>query len=238
MASLSLANYSEFGLFVTAVSAANGWVDTQWLVIIALALSITFFLASLLNKSAHSFYARFEIFLKRFETEMLHPDDEPLEIGDAKILIFGMGRIGTGAYDAMIERCRGNVIGIDSDAAIVEEHKKTGRNVVVGNASDSDFWQKLKPEKVQLVMLAMPHHDGNIFAARQLSASGFSGFITATVRFPDEIELLKKEGVHTVYDFYTEAGTGFAEHVWRDLDCLLLEKNKNNRQGDITESTF
>jgi len=229
MASFSLANYSEFGLFVAAVSAANGWMDSQWLVIIALALSMTFFLASLLNSAAHSLYARFENFLKRFETGMLHPDDEQLEIGDAKILIFGMGRIGTGAYDAMIERHRNSVIGIDSDTAIVEEHKRTGRNVVVGNASDSDFWQKLQPEKVQLVMLAMPHHDGNIFAARQLSAGGFNGLITATVRFPDEIELLKKEGVHTVYDFYTEAGTGFAEHVCLDLDCLLLEKNKDNR---------
>ena len=222
MASFSLANYSEFGLFVVAVSAANGWIDSQWLVIIALALSVTFFLASLLNSAAHSLYASFENFLKRFETAMLHPDDEPLEIGDAKILIFGMGRIGTGAYDAMIERHRSIVIGIDSDVAIVDEHKRKGRNVVVGNASDSDFWQKLQPEKVQIVMLAMPHHDGNIFAARQLSAGSFNGLITATVRFPDEIELLKKEGVHTVYDFYTEAGTGFAEHVCRDLDCLLL----------------
>jgi predicted Kef-type K+ transport protein len=46
LTSLSLANYSEFGLIIGAAGVANGWLATEWLVIFALALSITFVLAS------------------------------------------------------------------------------------------------------------------------------------------------------------------------------------------------
>ena len=71
LSSLSLANYSEFGLIVGALGASNGWITAEWLVIFALAVSITFVLASPLNNAAHSIYARYDAFLKRFETTIL-----------------------------------------------------------------------------------------------------------------------------------------------------------------------
>ncbi|MCK5667715.1 MAG: cation:proton antiporter, partial [Gammaproteobacteria bacterium] len=39
LTSLSLANYSEFGLIVCVVGVANGWVGSEWLIVIAIALS-------------------------------------------------------------------------------------------------------------------------------------------------------------------------------------------------------
>jgi predicted Kef-type K+ transport protein len=39
LASLSLSNYSEFGLIVGSIGAANGWIGSEWLVVIAIALS-------------------------------------------------------------------------------------------------------------------------------------------------------------------------------------------------------
>jgi len=52
LSSLNLANYSEFGLIVVAIAVSNGWIGSEWLVIIAIALSITFVLASSLNTAA------------------------------------------------------------------------------------------------------------------------------------------------------------------------------------------
>jgi predicted Kef-type K+ transport protein len=49
LASLSLANYSEFGLIVGAIGVSNGWIGSQWLIIIAIALSMSFVLAAPLN---------------------------------------------------------------------------------------------------------------------------------------------------------------------------------------------
>ncbi|MBT4644363.1 MAG: cation:proton antiporter [Deltaproteobacteria bacterium] len=219
LASINLANYSEFGLFVAAAGVGKGWLHGDWLMIIAMALAITFLAASLLSSSGNRIFVRFEDFLKRFETKIPHPDDEPFDIGQAKILIFGMGRIGFGAYSEMVSKHGDAVIGIDSDPAVVYGHTKAGRNVIEGNAADIDLWRKLQHDHVEVVMLTMPHHAGNLFAAKQLSASGFKGFVAATVMFSDHAESLKEEGVQAVYNFYTEAGAGFANHI--DCDSSL-----------------
>jgi hypothetical protein len=35
----------------------------------------------------------------RLERDKRHPDDEPISLGNAEILVVGMGRVGSGAYD-------------------------------------------------------------------------------------------------------------------------------------------
>ncbi len=221
LASFSLANYSEFGLIVAAVGAAGGWFGNEWLVIIGIALSITFVVASPLNTAAHSIYARFAERLRPFETTARHPEELPVDPGEAEIAIFGMGRVGTGAYDAMRERYGDIVIGIDYDAATVREHQGAGRNVIQGDATDPDFWERAKERrrgKVRLVMLAMPQHKANMDAAKFLAREKYLGFVSATAQFRDEVEALEKAGVHAAFNFFEGAGAGFAGHVAERLE--------------------
>ncbi|MFQ5938237.1 MAG: cation:proton antiporter, partial [Acidiferrobacterales bacterium] len=91
LASLSLANYSEFGLIVAAIGVANGWITGDWLAIIAIALSVSFVLASPLNVAAHSIYAHYGEPLRRFETASRLPEEQPIKPGAAEVAIFGMG---------------------------------------------------------------------------------------------------------------------------------------------------
>jgi glutathione-regulated potassium-efflux system ancillary protein KefC len=49
LSTASLVNYSEFGLIVAAVGAGAGWIDQQWLMIIAIALSFSFVIGSIVN---------------------------------------------------------------------------------------------------------------------------------------------------------------------------------------------
>lgn len=217
LASLSLANYSEFGLIVAYVGVGKGWIDSDWLVILAIALSITFVAAAPLNTAAHAIYARFDAFLKAFEARGRHPDDEPIDPGEAEIFVFGMGRIGTGAYDAMRTRYGENVLGLDHDEGTVRKHLQAGRNVIRDDATDPDFWQRIRPDRIRLVMLAMPNQTQNIYIAQQLGASSFSGRLAATVSFADDKRALQEAGVDTVFNFYDEAGANFAEHVHERL---------------------
>ncbi len=213
MASLSLANYSEFGLFVAAAGVGKGWLHSDWLIIIALALAISFLGASLMSTYANELFARLEPFLKGFETTTSHPDDVPLDVGHAKILVFGMGRIGSGAYRELVARHGETVIGIESDPAVVHAQRLEGRNVIEGNAADRDLWRQLEHDNVEMVMLTMPHHSGNLFAAKQLTAVGFKGLVAATVLYDEDAVSLRLEGVQAVYNFYAEAGSGFANHI-------------------------
>jgi len=224
LASLSLANYSEFGLIVGSIAAANGWIGAEWLVTIAIALSITFVLAAPLNTHADRIYQRFARFLKRFETQTRHPTDAPIDAGDAEIAIFGMGRVGTCAYDAMLERYGEVVIGVDFDHESVQRHQDVGRRVVFGDPTDPDFWARAWPAgKMRLSLLTMPKQPANLAAAQQIRSKGYTGLIAATAFFDDEIPDLEAAGVDAAFNFYNEAGLGFAEHANELLEKRLLK---------------
>ncbi len=229
LGSLSLANYSEFGLIVAAIGEASGWISSEWLVIIAIALSTSFVLASPLNAAAHGIYKRFAKRLKAYETQTRHPDDQPIDPGDAEIAIFGMGRVGTGAYDYLREEYGDVIIGCDSDPATVKRHQEAGRNVVLDDPTDLDFWEKHEQiddeeeDKIQLAVLAMPKFKANIQAAKFMTDAGFKGIIAASARFDDEVAALKEAGVQA-YNFFDEAGAGLAEAANELLKGQTIEK--------------
>ncbi|MFQ5353609.1 MAG: cation:proton antiporter [Thermodesulfobacteriota bacterium] len=214
LATLNLTNYSEFGLIVAAIGVTNGWLNGQWLVVIAIALSLSFVVAAPLNNIDDRIYRRFRRFWMKFQCKERLPDDMILDTLGATIAIFGMGRIGSGAYAKMHELHSDTVVGIDFDAELVKEHQKMGRKVLHGDPSDADFWDKIEQDhNIELVMLALPNLQANLDALEQLRKISFPGRIAATARFPDEVELLRKAGATAVFNIYTEAGAGFAEHV-------------------------
>jgi predicted Kef-type K+ transport protein len=227
LASFSLANYSEFGLLVATTGFKNGWIGSEWLTILAIALSMTLVMASPLNSFVHSIYSRFSGRLKPFETKTRLAEDQPLDPGDAKIAIFGMGRVGTGAYDDMRRRHGEVVIGVDFDEETVKNHLEADRKVILGDPTDHDFWTNARQggAKIQMILLTLPEHTANMTAVAQLTEMKFAGSIAATAKFDDEVEELKKAGVHAVFNLYAEAGYGFAEHV-----CEAIEDKVQGRE--------
>jgi predicted Kef-type K+ transport protein len=215
LSSLSLANYSEFGLIVGSIGAAKGWIHSDWLMVVAIALSFTFVLAAPLNAAAHTIYARMAGRLKRFETAVRLKEDEPIHPGKAEVGIIGMGGVGAAAYDEMTRRYGDVVMGMDFCMETVSRHRELGRNVIYGDAHDSDFWERidLADSRIQVVMLAIPNPKTSKFAVGQLQHLGFEGKVAASVRYEDEIELLKEAGIDAAYNLYEEAGLGFADHV-------------------------
>ncbi|MHC5008624.1 MAG: cation:proton antiporter domain-containing protein, partial [Planctomycetota bacterium] len=220
LTSLALANYSEFGLIVGTVGVAAGWISFEWLIVVAVALSITFVLASPLNSAAHAIYSRLDRYLTRFENPRPHPEEQPVDLGEAEILIFGLGRVGRGACEAMRQRFGDAVVGVDLDAAEVARLQEAGLSVVHGDATDPAFWRRLDPARIRLVMLAMPDHAANLTASTLLAESGYTGHIAALAGFDDEAAELERAGVHAAFNVYREAGTGFADDVCARLGDL------------------
>ncbi|MGL5361075.1 MAG: cation:proton antiporter [Shewanella sp.] len=218
LASFNLGNFSEFGLIVAAVATSKGWLPPQWLVIIAVALSFSFLVAAPLNATVGNIYQRFQQRLVRLEKRPLHPEDRQIPIGNPRFLILGMGRIGCGAYDELRAKFDGEILGIEHKQELVDLHKAKGRNVVQGDASDTDFWEKLdRAPALELVLLAMPHHAGNMFAVEQLKKLNYEGKISAIVQYSEDAEALRASGVHSTYNLYTAAGAGFVDHVIHEL---------------------
>ncbi len=214
LATLNLTNYSEFGLIVAALGVANGWITGEWLIAIAIAISVSFVIAASLTGNEDRIYKKFRDFWMRFQNKERLPDDNLLYTLGATIAIFGMGRVGTGAYDKMSELNGETVVGIDFDSEKIKLHQSKGRNVLHGDPSDADFWEKLEEgHNIELVMLALPNLESSLDALRHLREISFKGRIAATARYPDEQERLHEAGATAVFNIYTEAGAGFADHV-------------------------
>ncbi len=226
---LSLATYSEFGLILANLGNKNGWMDSEWLVIFALAVALSFTLSAPLNHYANRLYSWMEPFLIRFESKKYHPDDEPLAIGNSRIIIMGMGRVGTGAYDFLTQRSQ-RIIGLDSDPGKIEAHRKQGRRVLYADAEDPALWHNLNLAGVTAILLAMPDAKAKASAAKQIRLAGFTGLISATATFSEELDSIINAGADLAYNYYDEVGVGFAEHVWQALTSEL-------QAGSVTDNT-
>ena len=194
----------------------------EWLVIIALALSITFTMSSIANTRAHTLYARLENYLYRFETIERLADDKPIDVEGAQVLVFGMGRVGTGVYDTLLTRYGDRLLGIDYDMAVVNRQIEEGRKVILGDATDYDFWERLQPGSVKLILLDMPNRKEALDAVEMIRRNKYEVIIAAAVKHNDCVSALKAAGVDFVFNVYAEAGSGFANHVSENV-CLKLE---------------
>jgi len=223
LTTLSLSNYSEFGLIVGSIGVANGWMSGEWLVIIALALSITFTMSSIANTSAHMLYAMLENYLYRYESIERLPDDKPIDVEGAQVLVFGMGRVGTGVYDTLRKQYGERLLGIDYDMNVVNRHAEEGRKVILGDATDYDFWERLRPGSVKLILLDMPNRKEALDAVNMIKRNKYKLIIAAAVKHNDCVLALKEAGVDFVFNVYAEAGSGFANHVSENV-CISLDK--------------
>ena len=212
-ASLALANYSEFGLIVGAIAVANGWLSSDWLVIIALALTLTFIAAAPLNAGSRELYKKFKAHIAPFETATPLPEDAPIDPGEARIAIIGMGRVGSSAYDTLNKHYGDWLLGIDVDPDTVSRHVAAGRNVIHADATDDEFWARKGKGKVSVVMLALPELEQNLGVTRGIRSHRTDGHLFAVVQYPEDAAILKDAGVEATWSFYAEAGIGYAEEV-------------------------
>ena len=127
-----------------------------------------------------------------------------------------MGRIGTSIYDLMNDKYDKSVLGIEYNEETVLRHQSEKRNVIHGDAVDVNFWMRVQPfPQIQLIMLAASDHSTHMHVIDQLKKFGGNPMIAAISRYEDEIVELKQAGVQVVFNLYSEAGAGYAEHVYQ-----------------------
>lgn len=223
--SLNLANYSEFGLIVGALATASGWLPKEWLAVFAIALSISFILSSPVIAVRDTVYRNWRSSLKSFERRRRVPGEEDLLLQDIEVIIFGMGRMGTAAYNAIKEDFGQHLVGVEIISEKAEIHKQSERNVVIGDATNPDFWTRAPKliKGLKWVLLTLPSQNTNLAATMRLKEMGYTGKIAATAKYADEEQQLKAMGVDYCFNIYTEAGIGFANDLRNHIE--LSAKN-------------
>jgi hypothetical protein len=225
---MNLANYSEFGLIVSALAASTGAIDQQWLVVIAIALSISLIIASPLNKHADRIFDKFYELFKRFETKRRHPEEIPFERGIWHIAIVGMGRVGVGAYDWFHEHVSDEIQGFDFCQETVAEQIDQSRNVIHADVTDPDFWRRLPAPDgtLKLVVLALANIDAMLYTVKMLKQHGYTENIAAVARYDDQVQALHEAGVDIAFNIFDEAGAGLAAHACENLQTFCGVNNE------------
>jgi glutathione-regulated potassium-efflux system ancillary protein KefC len=211
LSSLALMNFSEFGLIVAKYSVDKDWLSPEALVVMAMAVSISFATSSLTYNYAHLIYTRLKDRIRRFEVTSIKDQAEYDCPTNAEVLIIGMGRVGSGAYAALQDQLGGRLWGVEADAKRVALQKERGMQVVAGDADDIDFWEQLDYSNLRLVMLAIPSVQEMKNIIYQLKQTDFQGKIATIAHFDDEQEELCRLGADVAFNFYSEVGAGFAE---------------------------
>lgn len=211
---LSMSSYSEFALIVAVVGAQMGLLEESWVVTLSLAVAMSFVLTALLNGRTTNFVSHV---VRRFPEQnlaRLHPEDQLIEIGEASVVVLGMGRIGSSTYHHLSDDYGLSVMGVEHDGTRVEKLRAEGLYILEEDATDVAFWDRLIDSGgVEIAVLAMPSHGANLDALEQLRESEFDGTVAAVARYLDEAKELEKLGVDVVFQLYDGAGFAIADRI-------------------------
>jgi len=213
LTALSLTAYSEFGLIVAA------GVLPEFLVPLAIAVSVSFVISAPLNRFAHPLYERFETSLRHYERDTIHPDEQPKNLGDANVLIFGMGRTGSAAY-LQAEEQGLRPVGLDADKYTAEAHAEAGRNVLFADAEDSNFWRSCDFGGIEAAILAMDDLEAKLIAARSLRQRGFAGPIVSHALYDSHQARIREAGADHTYLTMSEAGVSLAQQTAKAMKAV------------------
>lgn len=214
LSALVLANFSEFGIIVAAVGSEVGLLEERWLVVIAVAVALSFVVSALVNRRGVELATRMVRLLPHHSTLELHPDDRLVDVGHSDALVLGLGRIGAATYLRLRDAFGLSVLGVEHDPARVVELTAEGFDVLRADATDVEFWGRVtRAGQVQVVVLAMPFHNANLIALARLRAAGFTGRVAAVARYDDDVAELRRHGADAVFHLYGSAGTALADHA-------------------------
>ncbi|MDO4244327.1 MAG: cation:proton antiporter [Actinomyces sp.] len=226
---LAVASYSELALVVASVGVSRGMLGPEWLQSLSVAVALSFVVASVINKRPGALVQRLSHRMPDHAPDALHPAEAPLDVSGVEVVIFGMGRVGRTAYRRLCDELVADdgvphgqtvpipVMGVDSDTDKVAALQAEGLNVVEGDATDTDFWQRLGTGAVRTAVLAMSEPGANLAVLDWIEHHDFAGEVMAVAGYEDEARQMRERGVDTVINIYDGIGSALAEaaeHRW------------------------
>ncbi|OED42301.1 hypothetical protein AB833_06505 [Chromatiales bacterium (ex Bugula neritina AB1)] len=211
LSGLSLFSYSEFGLIVAAIAVEKGVFNADWITTLALAMSLSFFLATPINNKAHLLYRRYQSRLRAFENPVHLPEEQFSSLGDATTVVLGMGRIGTAAYDILRESGRDRIVALEENYDRTQRLCTQGYNCVHGDASDRDFWESTDLASREMILVSLSNHREELIVVELAREFGCVSALFVATRFQDHKEHIEALGCNAFY-LYDDVGRDFGQY--------------------------
>lgn len=218
LSGLTLANYSEFGLIVMAVAVEQGVLTGSWTSIMAIAVAGSFIVGSVVTSYEDRILHWLLPLIPELPEHRLAPDERPVRVSDADALVFGMGRVGLGAYHRLRDEYGLTVYGIDFDEDRIEKLRDSGHNIIAGDITDSELWQRVEMDTPpRLIVLAIPAHIDAIHVLANIREHNSKVVIASTTLERIHTHDLLDRGADVAVYLYDGAGEELADQAMRAM---------------------
>lgn len=204
VASLTLAQISEFSLILLALAAQAGLADPATQALVTLVGLVSIGVSTYLVTYSGAIYARVEPVLARFVSDGARRQATGDALPPADVILFGLGRYGTAIADGLRGRGLG-VLGVDFDPEMVARWRARGLPAHYGDAADPDFGKSLPLGSARWVVCAIPVHGGSLThddprlaLVDALRNHGYRQRIAVAIHQPDDLPALRSRDVDLV----------------------------------------
>ncbi len=215
LAGLTVAQISEFSLILGALGLSLGHIDAETMGLITLVGLITISASTYMIIYSHQLFEMLAPWLTIFERRTPSREPKPgagLDDGVTDIVLFGVGRYGTGIAQAL--RARGSrVTTIDYNPQLVRSGDAMGYPVLYGDAEDPEFVALLPLTQVQWVVSTAREHHVNQTLIHSLRNLGYAGRIAVTAHSSGEVARLEQAGADLVLLPYADAAREAADRL-------------------------
>ena len=192
-----------------------GHIDAETMGLITLVGIITISASTYMIIYSHPLYEWLAPWLKVFERQRPHRELEQgvaPEDGVAEIILFGMGRYGSGIAQALRQRgCR--VLSVDYNPELVRSGDPMGHPVLYGDAEDPEFIASLPFARTQWVVCTVRERHVSQALIHSLRSLGYAGQIAVTAHTPGEVARLERAGADLVLVPYADAAREAADRL-------------------------
>lgn len=231
LAGVTLGQISEFSLIFMAMGLDLGHVTPESLGLVTLVGLITISLSVYMITYSSELYQRLEPYLGIFERRMPRREEMPdghFQHGEYDILLFGLGRYGSGIAERLCGRGL-RLLALDFNPDEVRRWRGRGFDAIYGDATDQEFLAALPLGGVRWVIAAMPQHelgltheDPRLVLIDGLRRNYYSGRIAVAAQRRDEEARLRAKGADLVFLPFQDAGE-------RAVERLLEESGESLR---------
>jgi Kef-type K+ transport system membrane component KefB len=212
MASLAVAQISEFSLVMVTNAVRTGLVPERVLTLVTLVGILTMTCSTYLLWNSHWLYTKLAGFIGIWEKKKFLNHEEKTEKVNNHVILFGHNRVGSRILPAL-KKMGKDVVVVDFNPEIVEKLKEEGIGVIYGDMSDCELHDRLNLGKAAVVISTVPDANDGLQLLLSLAESKKPGrLVIMTANDVSEAEKLYKAGADYVLLPHSVGGE-FLAHI-------------------------
>lgn len=221
LAGLTVAQISEFSLIFMAMGVSLGHVASDAMGLVTLVGLITIAASTYMITYSHELYGLVEPALGPFERKRAgkeeaawQPSSQPYDA-----IVFGLGRYGL-AIAWELKKSGTRILGVDFDPVAVSYARRSGHDVVFGDATDPEFLAQLPLSRSAWAIATLPQHETGVThddsrrsLLRALRDLDFQGQVAVAAHGDEAADHMRALGADLVLMPYRDAAVEAASLV-------------------------